>query len=376
MNMEFKISKKALEQDVKVLAKVINKKNALPILADILFEVKNDTLILTASNGEVWVTSQLHLDKNEGIDGKFAVGAEELKNSLSLTPEQPITISADTVEGHCYVKHQKGEFYFPVDAGDEYPLPHTTEAITSEKFVEAARVKGAIARALPVTADDVTRPILNGVCLDFTKEKLNVVASNGHQIIMTHIAACKSEVPATLVLPKLVCNMLLAMLEDDGEARFVFDDNVCVVTYGDTQVSFRLLTGKYPNYMSVFPGTSEADAVVNTNLLLGAVKSVSPFSSDSSNMITMSFDVDKVDIQGDDLDFSKGATYSVPIELSGKPINIGMKASLLAVILSKMDSTEVRILMNDPTRAVVIRQEDTECKDEIVGLCMPMLLNN
>lgn len=373
--MEFKVSKKALEQDVKVLSKVISKKNSLPILADILFEVKNDTLILTASNGEVWVTSQLHLEKNEGIDGKFAVGAEELKNSLSLTPEQPITISSDTVEGHCYVKHQKGQFYFPVDAGNEYPLPHTTQETTSEKYVKAASVKDAIARALPSTSNDVTRPVLNGVCFDFTKEQLNVVATNGHQIIMTHIAKTESVIPAQLVFPKLVCNMLLAMLEDEGDVQFVFDDNVCIISYYDMQISFRLIAGKYPNYMSVFPKTSQTDAVVNTDLLLSAVKSVSPFSSEGSNLITMSFEADKVNIQGEDTDFSRGATYSVPVELSGSPISLGLNAPQLALVLSKMDSTEIRLLMVDPLHAVVIRQEDTDSCDEIVSLTMPMLLN-
>ena len=91
--MKLQISKTALEMAVKNICRVINTKNALPILGDVLCMVdeQQQTITMTGSDTEAWLTYQLALQGCEG-GGRFCIGADLLRDALSELPEQPVTI--------------------------------------------------------------------------------------------------------------------------------------------------------------------------------------------------------------------------------------------------------------------------------------------
>ena len=119
--MKIIVSKSAIDGAVKNLSKVINKRNALPILGDILCEVKDQKMVMTGSDSEVIIITSIPLDMQDG-EGKFCVGAKHLKDALSQLQEQPVTISVNTdSDMRLTIHHQTGEIFFPADSPDEYP---------------------------------------------------------------------------------------------------------------------------------------------------------------------------------------------------------------------------------------------------------------
>lgn len=108
--MKFIISKTALEMAVKNICRVINPKNALPILADILCMVDEErkTITMTGSDAEAWLTYQVALQECEG-GGPFCIGADLLRDALAELTEQPLTILATTESDNRFtLKHESG----------------------------------------------------------------------------------------------------------------------------------------------------------------------------------------------------------------------------------------------------------------------------
>ena len=119
------VKKSAIESAVKVLSKVINPKNARPILDDILCEVTADTIRLTASDGDNTITTSVKLCEKADIDDRFCVAGKWLMKSLKNLTEQPVTIIVDEAHMKFRLQHQLGEMYMGIEDANEYPIPST-----------------------------------------------------------------------------------------------------------------------------------------------------------------------------------------------------------------------------------------------------------
>ena len=153
---------------VKNICRVINTKNALPILGDVLCMVdeQQQTITMTGSDTEAWLTYQLGLQGCEG-GGPFCIGADLLRDALSELPEQPVTILATTESDMKFrLQHESGETILPLDNADEYPTPRHLEASRTEWTLESGMLKRVLKRSQFACANDDLRPVMNGMYFD------------------------------------------------------------------------------------------------------------------------------------------------------------------------------------------------------------------
>ena len=375
--MKFVVSKKDIETDIKQLSKVINKKSALPILSDFMLQVKETTLIITASDAEIWVQTQLQLTENTGGDGTFCLPVTELTAALKQLSDKPITFEVDVETQHCAITHASGQFTFLAEPSVEFPQPKEVDAVASEISMEGSVVKNALTRSVFACASDELKPVMNGVYFDFLKDKTNIVASNGRILIRNTEYGVAAEHPAAFIMPKKVAKFLTANLDKESQLTFHFDDHVCVATYDSTSVFFRLINGRYPNYESVIPKNTKCDARVDRLALNNGLKRVNPFSNESSNLIRFHFEADKLQLDAEDYDFSKTATEYLACEFDGKPMSVGFKGASAQEILSVLASPEIIVRLTDPSHAaLIVPNDDDITEEEITCLLMPMLIND
>ena len=376
--MKFVVSKKALEEDIKALSKVINKKNALPILSDFVLEVKNTTLIIMASDGEICVQTQVQLSENEGGDGIFCLPQEDITNALKQLSEQPITIEASLELGNCTVTHSSGSFSFICESSDEYPKPHFPSPESTAINIDTEQVKKAIARSIFAVAHDELRPVMNGIHFNFTKYYTDVVASDGHRLIRNREYGVIVDHPASFIMPAKAAKFInTALGKDGGQVTFQFDDNNCVATFDSTTVNFRLIEGRYPNYDSVIPKKTNHDAVVDRLSLINGLQRVSPFANESSNLIKFTFNDNVLTLDAEDFDFSRTATNRVACDFSDKQLAIGFKGASAIEILKNLTAPEVIFKIVDPSHGcIIIPNDDDITEEEITALLMPMLIND
>ena len=142
-----------------------------------------------------------------------------------------------------------------------------------------------------------------------------------------------------------------------------------------TRLFCRLIDGRYPNYNSVIPQNNQNVLHVDRETLLGALKRVLPFASDSSNLVRFRIDGHVLQLDAEDFDFSKTATEKMACEYNGMPMSIGFKGNAFIEILNSYDCQEVDIQLADPSRAGIVVPSQQKENQDVLMLLMPMLLN-
>jgi DNA polymerase-3 subunit beta len=137
-----------------------------------------------------------------------------------------------------------------------------------------------------------------------------------------------------------------------------------------------LIEGRYPNYNSVIPTGNPNKLVVDRLSLLGAMKRVSVFSSQSSSLIKLSIEEGKVTLSAQDIDYSTSAEETVVCDFAGSPLNIGFKSTFLVEILSNISAENVQIELSDPSRAGIVIPVEQKENNDLLMLLMPMMLND
>jgi len=358
------------------LSKVINSKNALPILGDFVFDIREQTLHLTASDSENTMHTTVELAESDG-DGRFAIGNHDLLEAVKSFSEQPITFDVDLQQNIAKITYQNGLFSLPTESADEYPTAQQVSDSATTIVISNQLLSDNINRSLFATAQDELRPVMNGIYFDLTPDCLAVVASDGHKLVRNKIFSIKSDTPAAFILPKKPATLLKNLLgRDGGDVIIRFDDRNAEVNYGEGIILCRLIEGRYPNYNSVIPQNNSNELRVDRNGLLAALRRVQPFANGSSNLIRFHVDGSNLQLAAEDYDFSKTATERMTCDYNGQPMSIGFKGSSFIDILSNFTSPEVIIQLADPSRAGLVLPSEQPEDQDVLMLMMPMLLND
>ena len=384
--MKLIVSKTAIEMAVKNICRVINPKNALPILGDVLCEANQaeKTLQLTGSDSETWLQATLMLEECEG-EGRFCVSATSLLDALTPLSEQPVTILATTESDNRFtLEHQSGKAYFPIDNADEYPTPQPTGADSQLIEMDAKELATAIQTVGWATANDDLRPVMAGVYFDIMQDKTVVTASDGHVLMKYTTREDGSGPVGSFIMPKKVAKLLPQMLDwkEYDSCDVMFTERQATIEQSNWSLTFRLVEGKYPNYESVIPKDSPFWMRADRSQLQNSVRKVSPFTNESSMMLRCTIKDNGLLIVGEDYDFSMGAEDQVLIESNNpQAVTIGLKSSSLLAVLQKIPGMNVEMDYTDPSRAVTIieaidEEEKSKRKGEVLGLLMPMLVND
>ncbi|MBR1428308.1 MAG: DNA polymerase III subunit beta [Prevotella sp.] len=374
--MRFTLSSTALNSRLSTLSKVINSKNALPILDCFLFEVTNNTMTITASDSENVMKTTINLDDCDG-EGKFAVNNRTILDAVKELPEQPLTIDVDTASMAIKVIYQNGLYNFTGQNADDYPsvLPMTDNA--TSLVLPNNVLADNITRSIFATATEELRPVMNGIYFDLTNEALAIVASDGHKLVRNKNFTVKSDNPTSFILPKKPATLLKNVLGKDGsDVVLRFDDRNADVTFGDTILQCRLIEGRYPNYNSVIPMNNPNQLTIDRKVLIGALRRVLPFASESSQLVRLHLESGKIEISSEDIDFATSAKEEIACDYTGSTMNIGFKGSSLNEILNNLSSEEVVLELADPSRPCLIIPSEQPENEDVLMLIMPMLLND
>lgn len=377
--MRLILSKETLGEAANLLSKVINSKCALPILGDIMCEVKDNQLKMTASDSEVTMSTTVNLDTMEG-DGRFCISATDLKASLDMLVDQPVTI---TVDNQFILEHKTGRAYFPMEDANEYPLPMEGN-FNMELHLNGGDIRDSLKRSMWAQADDELRAVMCGTCFALKDGYLDIVASNGFSLVKTRISVIddvKMEDELRVVIPKKVVNILSAVISDESitiranerMAQIEFGE------YGEYTITTRLIEGEYPNYDAVIPQDSTMVAVVPRAFMLNSLRKVIPFSCENcgNRLIRMAFTSNMLNLTAEDYDCAKGANDKFTIDYEAQDITIGASGAILINIMSKMKGQEIEMRMIDPSRAFVFTEhEPDDGAPEVLMLCVPMLIND
>ena len=374
--MRFTLSSAALYSKLQTLSKVINSKNSLPILDSFLFEVRNGELVITASDSENMMRSALELNECDG-EGSFAVPNRTVLDAVKELPEQPLTFEVDTTNMTIKILYQNGMYNFTAQNAEEFPRLQEMPDGATVINLQAAVLADNINRSIFATAQDELRPVMNGIYFDLTADSLAIVASDGHKLVRNKNFTIRSEQPAAFILPKKPATLLRNVLsKDEGDVVIKFDERNAEIRYSGGLLICRLIEGRYPNYNSVIPQNNPNQLTIDRKALIGGIRRVLPFASESSQLIRFHLEAGKLLLSAEDIDFATSAKEEIVCDYNGQRMDIGFKGSSISEILNNLEDDTIMMELADPSRAGIIVPATQQENEDVLMLIMPMLLND
>ncbi len=375
--MKFVVSSTELLSHLSAISKVISSKNTLPILDNYLFQLDENQLTITASDLESTLITSLELDNTDG-NGKIAVPAKLLNDTLKEFPEQPLTfqISGDTFGIEIFSAN--GKFSIVGQNGEDYPqIPGLKEDVASSINVSHEALLSGINKTLFATADDELRPVMNGIFIEMSADDMTFVASDAHKLVRYKRKDVKSEVDSSFILPKKPASLLKSLLpKEEFDVKLAFDDKNAIFELTNYKLICRLVEGNYPSYNSVIPTKNPNKMTIDRLELYNTVKRVSVFSNQASNLIKLNLNESQLIVSAQDVDFSISAVERLKCQYEGDEMEIGFKSTFLLEILSNLSSSDVKVELSDPTRAGLLLPAETDHEEEdVLMLLMPMMIN-
>lgn len=360
-----------------MVVKVVTSKAVLPILNDVIFKVKKDKLQLTAADGENQLTTCINITDAEG-EGEFAINAKDLIEAMKNMPDMPLTFYKE--DDNCIVKidYFCGVFSLPTEKTEEFPKMMDIDDEQAINITTPQRIlQENIARTVFATADDEIRPVMNGIYFDLTEDSLNIVASDGHQLVRNRMFNMGGNKQGSFILPKKPALILKNILKKSEDIVTIKADTRKIEIQTATfTLSSRLIEGRFPNYNAVIPKDSPNILTIDRLSLIAALKRISPFSNNDSNLVRLHVEPGTIQLSAEDNDFSKSAIERIACDYVGAILNIGFKGVSVIEILSNISAAEIEIQLADACRAALILPAMQPENQEILMLQMPMLIND
>tara|TARA_B100000575_G_scaffold294620_1_gene312282 strand:- start:14453 stop:15577 length:1125 start_codon:yes stop_codon:yes gene_type:complete len=372
--MKFIVSSSILYKELQILGGVINSTNTLPILDNFLFDIDNDKLIVSSSDLESTMTTNIKIESKD--KGKIAVSAKLLIDILKTFSDQPLTfIKKDnsTIE----ITATNGKYSLAYLDGEEFPkqIEVLDAHVTNIKSMDFAH---AINSTIFASGTDDLRPVMSGVFFQFNSESLKFVATDAHKLVKFETTEYSSKEVSEFIMPRKPLQILKGILQSGNfDLTIEHNDSNVKFIFNNVSITCRLIDGKFPNYEAVIPKDNPNVLTIDRMLFLNSVRRVSIFSNKTTNQIRLKLVGSLLNVSAEDFDFSNKADESLECDYLGDDIQIGFNSKFLIEMLNNLESDSITLSMSHPNRAGIIRPVsiDKGSKESITMLVMPVMLN-
>lgn len=373
--MKFIVSSGELQKALQTVSGVISSSQSRPILENYLFELEEDNLKITASDGETTLITALEVKSDDS--GKIAVPAKIFQEFVKTYGEQPLTLSvkdnADGSGSQLEILDEKDSFAVALDNAEDYPELPAFDAAQSVT-VPAGVLSEALNNTLFATSNDSLRPVMTGVLFQFKEDETNFVSTDSHRLVVYKRKDLISE-PMEFIMPKKPLNIFKNILVNSNEDVIIeFNDNMAKFSFGNNIWICRLIDGKYPNYSAVIPKENPNILTINRNLLLSSIRRASIMSNKSTNQVRLKLSGNVLHLHAEDTEFANKADMQIPCNYDGEDINIGFSSKFLSEMLSVLGSDDVTLKMSQPNRPGILEPVDgLEDEENLLMLSMPVI---
>ena len=366
--MKFSIQRGPLLEALQKAQSVVEKRNTVQILANILCSVKDNQLSISATDLEVG--TRITLDVEMEQEGKITLPAKHFVDIVKELPEKKLQI---TRKDNNWVEIVCGKSRFNVVSlsADEYPaLPPFEEKQYSEARVDV--LKSMIDHTSFAVSTDATRYHLNGVYFELVENNIiRMTATDGHRLSFEDQEVFKKlpDLKRGVIIPKKGLTELRKLLDEATDTiGLAFERGYVFAHSAGTYLFVRLIEGEYPDYRQVIPKVTDRLVQINREEFTSALKRVSLLAHEKSRGVKFTLQGNTLTISSSNPDMGE-AREEIDIEYSGEPIDIGFNAKYLLDCLAVMDTDKLEFRFKDRLSPGIIRGADKQNHTYVI---MPM----
>ncbi|MGQ0667690.1 MAG: DNA polymerase III subunit beta [Nitrospiraceae bacterium] len=363
--MKVRIGRDELLTGLQRVQGVVEKRNTMPILSNILLEAKQDGAEIVATDLELGMRGlyKATVLKTGGV----TVSARKLFEIIKELPSGEIELTAGD-NNWTIIQAGKSQFKVVGLPSSDYPALPAIERegltpLSGDGLLELIR------KTLFAAGDNDARYILNGLLVTLVvtdkKTALRLVGTDGHRLAVAEQDVGKAgskggpqEIKA--IIPKKAAQEMRRLLEEggDGEPLIGFTKNLMIFRKSGLLLTSRLMEGNYPNYQQVIPKESGKKITVNRVELESSLRRVSVLSKDKASAVKVSFAPGKIILFASSPDYGE-ATEELPARYEGEALNTGFNARYLLDVCSVMDGETISLQMETPLSPCLIQEPES-----------------
>ncbi|OEC34502.1 DNA polymerase III subunit beta [Pseudomonas sp. 21C1] len=367
--MHFTIQREALLKPLQLVAGVVERRQTLPVLSNVLLVVEGQQLSLTGTDLEVELVGRVALE-DAAEPGEITVPARKLMDICkSLPSDAMIDIRVD--EQKLLVKAGRSRFSLSTLPANDFPTVEEGPGSLTFDLVQG-KLRRLIERTSFAMAQQDVRYYLNGMLLEVQTGVLRAVATDGHRLAMCAMSAAIEQVERhqVIVPRKGILELARLLTEQDGNVSIVLGQHHIRATTGEFTFTSKLVDGKFPDYERVLPRGGDKVVIADRQGLREAFSRTAILSNEKYRGIRLQLASSLLKIQANNPE-QEEAEEEIVVDYTGSTLEIGFNVSYLLDVLGVMTTDQVRLILSDANSSALVQEADNDDSSYVV---MPMRL--
>lgn len=352
--MKFSITREALLRPLSLVAGVVERRQTLPVLSNVLLDASDKGLSLTGTDLEVELIGHAELDTLDAT-GATTVPARKLMDICKSLPEGTM-INIALEDGRAVLRAGRSRFTLSTLGAAEFP-----NIEEGKQDAELTLGRGTLKRLIDATAfamaqQDV-RYYLNGMLFELKPDEVRVVATDGHRLAT---AASETETPLTqlqrLILPRKGVLELSRLLDDSDEPiTLVIGPNHLRARTGSFVFTSKLIDGKFPDYERVIPKGGDKHIIAERGELRQVLSRTAILSNEKYRGVRLNIEAGNLRVQANNPE-QEEAEENIAIDYQGATLEIGFNVGYIVDVLNVLNSDQVHITLSDPNSSALLER--------------------
>jgi DNA polymerase-3 subunit beta len=352
--MEILVRRNDLVKELQLVQGIVERKNSIPILSNVLVEARSAELRISATDLDVSLRCGCAAQVIE--EGAVTLGAKKLYEILRSLPESDVSVR---VEGDAWARIKCERVDFKMAGLPREDFPSIPEARAGKAVdIPVGVLQGLIRRtAFAITAEDA-RYYLAGALLVLEKDAAAMVATDGHRLAWAQKTTTLNVGDATRVLvPRKAITELARLIEDmggDEVVSFHQGEGHLIFTAGGRTLASKMVEAQFPAYEKVVGVTGDKKVRIGREVLHSAIRRVSLLSSERGRAVRLSLEDGRLEVSASSPELGE-ARESLPLEYAGEGVEIGFNAQYILEFLGAVGTDEVALELKDAESQGLLR---------------------
>ena len=349
--MNIQINRETLLKPLTSVTSIVEKRHTLPILSNLLLEVKQNKIHLTATDLEMQIS--LTVDSVTSGDFSTTLSAKKLLDICRSLPDNA-EINMSTTESRITLKAAKSRFNLQTLPAADYPVMTKTQTNSTLVVLAERELKDLLKQVEFAMAQQDIRYYLNGLLFEIAANKLNIVGTDGHRLSFTSTELKQNYEKKDVILPRKTVVELIKLLDDsEDEVQIELASNQVNFSFANLKLISKVIDGKFPDYNRVIPvGHQNTFSVERLNVLL-AMQRASILSNEKYRGIRMVLSNNNLKLISTNSD-QEEAEEEMEINYSGDALDIGFNVTYLIDVLNNTNSDQTNFSFADANSSCLI----------------------
>ena len=365
--MKLSIDRMSLLRPLGQVQSVVERRNTIPILANVVLSAEESELALTATDMDMDIATEVGCSVM--APGTTTMSAHLLYDIARKLPDGA-EVEIEVNEGHAIVSAGRSSFRLPTLPIEDFPAISSNELPVSFSLT-AADMRDLIDATRFAISTEETRYYLNGIYIHRAESgELCAVATDGHRLAMTRQALPSGAVQMpSIILPRKAVSELRKLLDDfDGDVLVGLSETRAEFRFGVVRLTSKLIDGTFPDYTRVIPVGNDRIMQVDVSAFSAAVDRVSTIASEKSRSVKMGLKHGVLTLSASNADASS-ATEELEVSYDGPEMEIGFNARYLLDIAGQVNGDMVEFALADQGSPSLVRAPGDEAS---LFVLMPM----